>query len=198
MFRRSSNNILKRAKLMKNPINLGTTKVNNKYIFTKAKVVPRELTLDDIIKLIKSGNCSEAFYKIAKSLTRIERVKFGVDFIRNSKFKSFKYALESFIRVMGRYLNDGDSDNIKIYRDNLQEDYSSELHSKFVMYRRFLIEDALKDDSKFFTLAIDEYINVMIFECEKDYEDYYRELVVELASIKWKDAKALKVLFGDK
>lgn len=167
--------------------------------FQKPKVVEKPIEYKEFLQLIERNELEMAMERTLRALTPIERVKAITNYMQASKFAAYIIAMRNFRSVISRYEEFKDKNQLKIYLDSLSQDYTSEGSDVFTQARRLLIEDLVIDDPKATKQAI------MIVE---DYLDRVPEnepmntelkiITIELAQVKWPEAKNFKVLHGTK
>lgn len=155
------------------------------------------LTPASFTGMLKEGKCSDALKAVLKDMSRKERIVFAIDYIQNSKFKSYRMAMKNFVAVVGRYLETEELDDVKIYQKNLVDDHSEYLYSEFVQTRRDLLEDILKNDANYTFSAIrNTIIATNEDSSEEQLEDILKGAAAQAGSQKWKEAKGLAILYG--
>lgn len=172
----------------------------------KAPVVKEQPPLERVISCMKKENSYGAIKFMLTQLKPIERAVFVTNLLANSKYRTYKMAMNRFIDLINYVKEDSNQKTLHDFRNALIFDNNDLSMYDFSACRAYIIDDIIHDNYTyslnaivFLIVGLQEYSEVeslLGLDSFKEISEKLKPVAADLAFKLYPEAAGLRILFG--
>lgn len=159
------------------------------------KRIKKEYTIEDLIEDIKHNEYTKALDGVLRTCEHKERIHIVSDIFINSKYKSYKVAMQKFNEAVVYFL-EGNKRQLDQYMNDILEEEKKQpmsiVDSTFDVMRRYILLDMRSNSFAYSYMALLHFAEDPLLSNHPE----LMPIISTIAAKKWPNHSAIKILFG--